>query len=210
MSGLKVRLWDIQTSGTRRARRPNFSNAQQNIIFQVVQSLCSVSHQKLMSGSLACVNAQTRILLTVNPQDEILLTRVVDAVRYSPEILPLETWAELAEVAAWSTEFPALRHLENLRVDEKQVGAPYVRYHLYSLLLEQRAQLRQEHRISYGGSTVRVQWDLTEGGCVALVTIFLESVYTGTADPRYFARAHTGSKSNSCTPTKWCSSTTHW
>lgn len=81
-------------------------------------------------------------------QDREYLRRVLSVIDSVGQHPPLNIWVQLAEAAAWSLFFPALEPLEQMQVCEDTAAARYVQHHLFSLLLEQRAQLQQEYQRS--------------------------------------------------------------
>ncbi|CAE8582006.1 unnamed protein product [Polarella glacialis] len=101
-------------------------------------------------------------------QDESWGRRLGQAARSSPTRPCLALWSKMAEAAAWHTDYPGLEILQDLHAEETQtnVAAAYAQHHLFSLMLEQRAQLRQELEkcSSHSSERQRPVWDLREDG----------------------------------------------
>ncbi|CAK0793619.1 unnamed protein product [Prorocentrum cordatum] len=97
-------------------------------------------------------------------QDHGRLHSFVATMWGSPLRMPFRTWSRMAEHATWHVRFPALELLEGAPLADEGTAAGYAAHHLYSLLLEQRAQLLQECDRGSASCGVAARWEPREEG----------------------------------------------
>lgn len=136
--------------------------------------VCDLTHRlcSLLTSAPACIAVCWELLSIAWPH--ILATLDLPSIECLAAVLndaalpiPVKLWASMAEAAAWYPQFDALNALKDLRIAETTPTGNYVRHHLYSLFLEQRAQLREEGE-QHGSHAfpMDVQWEAAvEGWC---------------------------------------------
>mmetsp|Transcript_70701 Transcript_70701/g.153524 ORF Transcript_70701/g.153524 Transcript_70701/m.153524 type:complete len:1092 (+) Transcript_70701:54-3329(+) len=77
---------------------------------------------------------------------------------------PLNLFIQLAETAAWYVDKPFLEYLEHIEIMAVTSAERYVHFQLYSLFLEQRAQLRKElEGLRSSGTFAEASWEASDG-----------------------------------------------